>query len=382
MTIRFVWLWTALSVAATAIVLGAVHIARPAGYYPASELLTALSLGAIPLAQYVALRAAHIDWRREWSFATLTGDIFASTASDLPRSPLLAPGLQFSFAGYVILSAVIVTALRWIVLRKHTARAHWWPAAGAAVWAISRAGQWLAFGTPFPRSTGNPMFRLAIVGVASLVEAACLTWIVAGARDDAGSGRHADRGWLVIEWIAGGAMSVLVIMGVAGVIEIIFRQRPAAAAVLARPVFAGFTGLVIGATQRMLLRARFAVTWHLIPVSVAALAGPSLGILIPLIGAFVFYGWLFAVQTPGGLAVLGAWFGFCQWLVLRRSVSRSSAWIPATALAWASMHLRGWPASLSYTTTGATAGAIFGAAMLVMLPRHQDAWPRRSSVRS
>ena len=95
-------------------------------------------------------------------------------------------------------------------------------------------------------------------------------------------------------------------------------------------------GLAMGATQSVLLRARIGVSrlrWTLVTGAVAAVAW--------MLGAsFSFFDrdpWTLTRQADAiviGGACLGALVGAGQWLVLRRHVSFSYAWIPINSLAW------------------------------------------------
>ena len=117
------------------------------------------------------------------------------------------------------------------------------------------------------------------------------------------------------------------------------------------------------------VRNRLALPPAWIGVSVAAIAGPSLALLVPIpaLAVIVFFGWFLAVQSAAGMAVAGAWFGACQWFMLRRYVRHAYWWIPATSLAWSMFALNRWPTSLSYQTVGLVAGAISGLAMVLLL---------------
>ena len=361
---RLVWQWTALAAVAQAAVVALYSSGIGLQRYNTVELATAFSLVAVPAAQWIALRAAHVTWRREWAFSTLAGYVFAGTAADLFQWS--APG-GLTMGGYSILAATGTALCQWIVLRRHAARASWWLAGSAAAYAVGRAGMWLAFGTFVPRMMQPaPLQRAAIAAAGALVEAIVFAWIVLRPNETRTAPVSAPGNvWRWVEWTASATVTLLVIMGSSGLIESAFTDRAYLAAVVARPLLALVAGLAIGVVQWALLRDRLALPPAWIAVSAAALVVLPMGIVVPIVGVFVFYGWLVVMQMPGGTALVGAWFGFCQWLLLRRYAKHAAVWIPATALAWSAFYLRnGAPgiSGLSLTAVGVAIGGLSGIA--------------------
>jgi hypothetical protein len=360
-------------VAALAAVLGLSSRVTLSIGYPTRELLSVASIVATPLAQWLALRASGLRWGREWAVAAIAGAMIVSAALSILQSSWI--GVRFgpqSSLVFSLASAAAVAVLQWAVLRRRAGRAAMWLVIAAAVWMLERGLQWAATGAVVAGPSTSPISvttRLSIAGAAACVEGLALGWIVwRPSGHTAASDPPPSRAWSWLEWTSMGALSLLTIMGTSGLIETWFRNRSGVGAAFVRPLFAAFAGLVLGAVQWALLRRRLALSPVWIAMSAAALSIPALGIFIPVLGALVFYGWLMALQIPGGMVLAGTWFGICQWLVLRRYARRSYVWIPATALAWGAYHLTAFPISLSLRTVGLLAGAISGLALFALVP--------------
>src|SRR5436190_12808065 len=180
--------------------------------YPTTELLTVLSLVALPLAQYVALRVLNVAWSRDWGFATLAGNAIGNSATNVlfERAYTRFPGTSVV---YSIIGAVCLAFFQWLVLRKRTMRSGWWWAASVGTWAIVWGGPKLVQMLP-GSSLGA---RVLISGAAAAIAGPMLAWIAAGAGDDAQ--RERPGGLLWIEWTGSAAAAAVLIMGRAGVIE-------------------------------------------------------------------------------------------------------------------------------------------------------------------
>jgi hypothetical protein len=302
-------------------------------------------------------------WGLDWAVAGIAGALFARIALDILRksgaggmTPLV----------YSVLTLTAIALLQFIVLRRHGARATIWLAAAAAVWTIERAGQWLITGGLTPGPAAPPLSRtmaLSLTAGTALLEGLVLAWIVLRRvpAPEALAQRGARPGWRWVEWTAGGALALVTVMGAAGLVENVFRESERATATAARPLLAVVAGLNIGGLQWLLLRRQLARPAAWLVASMAALAVPALA--LPMMGMFGGSVWLWMMSVPGGLAALGAWFGFCQWLVLRRHVTGALLWIPATAAAWACHYFTLPPTALSPETVGAAAGAVLAAAI-------------------
>jgi hypothetical protein len=365
--LRFVGIWTALSLAAQAIYFGfAPPLARSGD---AIYLLMAVGYAATPLAQALALRSAPVRWGREWAFAGIAGAIFVAAALGVARTWWINAGTVSLF---VTLSAAAIILLQALVLRRHSARVVPWIAAAAAVWAIERAAQWLVTGSLFPGPGAPPpsyAVRVLVTGITALLEAAVLAWVVLAprVRGEARADWSATSSrWLWLEWTASAPLALLTILGVAALIS--GTVGGGLETIVTRWLIAAVAGLAIGGAQWLVLRGRLTLPPAWLAVSAAALAVPTLPVPAPIIATLIGFAWTMAMFYPLGTAVAGAWFGFCQWLVLRRYAPRAILWIPATSIAWAMVHLRGYPASLSPEAVGLAAGAISGLAVLAIIP--------------
>ncbi len=117
--------------------------------------------------------------------------------------------------------------------------------------------------------------------------------------------------------------------------------------VMLATVFSGIVeGLITGSLQWMVLREKFAgvraKNW-LFYTALGAVIGWILGMTPPTFlmgqpGSATpppeFSGPLIALLAAGAGVVLGALFGFCQWLELRKHVAQAGRWILANSLAW------------------------------------------------
>ena len=105
-------------------------------------------------------------------------------------------------------------------------------------------------------------------------------------------------------------------------------------------------GLITGSLQWMVLREKFAnvraKNW-LFYTALGAVVGWILGMAPPtfLMGQLgtaspppEFSSALIALLAAGAGVVLGALFGFCQWLELRKHVAHATRWILANSFAW------------------------------------------------
>ena len=103
------------------------------------------------------------------------------------------------------------------------------------------------------------------------------------------------------------------------------------------------------------------------------MAVPVIGLLVPIVQMYVIYYTMIAMRMLGAFAIIGAWFGLAQWLVLRRHVRAAFLWVPATALAWSAWHLQYSSFRVSLITIGLLGGAICGAAIAFLPVREKPA---------
>lgn len=391
---RLVILWVVLSIAAAETTRLAYSVLYPhLQHRYAYEVVIVIFILAPPIAQWLALRLAGLDWGREWAFATAAGSVLASvvmTVFELLPHHIRAgiPGQAYMWM-FTIAGVSSTLLLQWLVLRRHAPSAVIWPAVGAVVWIARRAldvalaGSWDF--SAFPRLSTT--MALSLSAATALIEAFALMWILSRerTREEVPPFAVANKGWLWLEWSISAAIGLPLIMGVLGWSDVMFVDRPWQGAVYGRPASAAFAGLVIGGTQRWLLRewlplprkwvaisvAALAVpALGIFAISAAALAVPALGIFIPIVNEFVFWGWVMTFQMPLGMAIAGTWFGACQWFVLRNHGRRALVWVPATAIAWGISQTKDpAPGSEALQTIGFFAGLISSVALFVLASR-------------
>lgn len=383
MDVRFVAIWTALSVAARALLfaLGSMAWIRQSH---SIMLLSAAAIAAAPIAQALALRTTGVRWGLEWAVAGIASGVFVRAGFDILSMIGVTPG-GATVLLYMLAIAATVAFLQLIVLRRHGARAAPWLAAAAAVWAIERAAQWLISGDAVPGPSTSPMSRplaLSLTAATALVQGLVLARFVL--RPPAGPRRAAGSGWVLVEWTAAGAVAVLLVIGSAGLIETALRDRPRIGLTLGRPLFAVVAGLVIGGLQWLLLRRHLALprAWmvasgsaHGAPALASALAAWTPASRVPEAALFTSFAWVMLLSEWWGLAAIGAWLGFWQWLVLRRHARRAFIWIPATAAAWSLFRLTDLPIYVSSVMLGVAAGAIMAAAVVALRAPQADPQP-------
>ena len=369
--VRFVAIWTALSAAAPA--LGLAFSSMPwFRQGVAYMLLAAFAMAATPILQAIALRSAGFGWGCEWAVAGIAGAVAGRAVMDVLR----ITGVDFGAMSTLVYSMSGVTAvivLQFLVLRRHGARAAAWIAAAVAGWAIERGAQWLVTGGLMAWQTAT----LSATAATALLEGLVLAWVVLPPVLAASTSarRSVGPGWHWLEWAASGAIAALTVMGTVGLLDAASRGSSRTGFTISLLLLSALAGLVIGGIQWLLLRGRVAlrVTWMI--VSVAALTVPFLLIRGAAsvddqeLAMFVWASSLLLLSTPGGLAVVGAWFGFCQWLVLRRHAERAFLWIPASAIALLFCHLMTYRFRFSYAIGGAVAGAILACAALALRER-------------
>jgi hypothetical protein len=367
MALRLVLLWISLTVAIDAALYFGMR-ALPPGIYLHTELVSLVALLAAPTAQGLALRLVRLTWARDWFVAVLGGLVFSSAVANLLRSPVAQLNVPLSMVVLMVVPEAMVAALQWYVLRAHVRRAaRWWAVAGLATvttltlrWCLTHS----FFPTVLPH---NPALRLAIPAAAALVQAIGLAWILIDWRADDRALRSRPV-WFVIEWTTGAGIAVLTIFAAASLLaKGIGGPRPAM--YLQYFGLPALTGLIIGATQWWLLRDRLPIGLSWIVASMAAMAVPAAGILEPSLGGYVGYFWLIAMTTPWAFAIVGAWVGLAQWLVLRRHVSGALLWVPASALGWCAWMLRQPNTGLASLTIGVAAGLVTGIVMAFLLRR-------------
>lgn len=191
-----------------------------------------------------------------------------------------------------------------------------------------------------------------------------------------------------------GAFAAIEIIGLAVFRLDLLYGLPGGLALLVILLFAGGAhGAVMGLGQAMLLRRR--IHAPMAPWVLASALGAGLACALGGVANLVSQEpWDPSERTTaiflGGMA-LGGVLGLAQWLVLKRQVADSTAWIPANSLAWiAAMGLGvraldalGPNASdldmavavlLGTVLPGVVAGAITGVTMLALLfPVHREA---------
>jgi hypothetical protein len=376
--VEWILVWAGLTTAAQLAPAYFYSRFRPA--YPSSEVVVVFGLCAVGASQWLALRLGGVRWGREWAGATISGAVITSAIFDAAQHALrsqMAPSLLAIL--YPAIGATLTTTFQWLVVRRHVEDAGAWALAGAARFAVNRATYWIVFGSLQPAAAAQPIVpRVVVFATTALVEAAFMFWMLRRPLPEERLDRS-DWSRLWVEWTAGAGLAVPLVMGLGGTIERLLSGRPPLAAMVGRPMFAAALGSVIGVIQWALLRERVSMSARWIAVSTGALAVPALGIFVPGIAVLVFYGWLMAAQIPLCTAAAGAWFGFWQWLVLRRELRHAIWWIPATSLGWLAFSLQRWPFTLSHATIGVIAGAVSGT-MLVWLLRRSDARAPSSSA--
>jgi hypothetical protein len=365
MALRLVLAWTTIAVATQAAIWLlfqnlplAIHAA------PFRELMTPFVVCVGPAGQWLALRICRVPFRREWFFATLAAGVLWSAAFDSLRYLKLWPVLQYSLLYTLLLTSMLSGVLRWLVLRRHVDRAGWWFLAAAVSLAAGLAARSFTTGTMLGAMRATlPSQLLTSLGPA-LVESVFLGWLFSTARPGPPRDAAPSRAWTWLEWTAAASFAVLTTVHASQAVEIWLRRGRL---LLAPPIFSAIGGTVIGGVQWLFLRRRLGLDAIWIPVSAAAITIPALGILVPGVQFFAVYIWVYGTHLPGVFALLGAWFGFWQWLILRTHLANAWVWIPANALAWSTWQLRLFPATFSITTMGVIAGAITGLALFAIL---------------
>ena len=368
MALRLVLLWISLTVAIDAALYFGVRALTP-GIYLHTELVSLVALLAAPAAQGLALRLVGLTWARDWFVAALGGLVISSAIASLLRSPVALLIVPIPAVVLMIVPEVVVAALQWYVLRAHVRRAAmWWAVAGLTT-VTTLALRWTITHSFFPSVLPqNPALRFAIPAAAALVQAIGLAWILTDRREDARALRSRPV-WFVIEWTTGAGVAVLAIFAAASLVAHGFGRGPRPSAYMQFFVLPALAGLVIGAMQWWLLRRRLPVGLGWIVASTAAMAVPAAGILEPALAPYIGRFWLIAMTTPGAFAIIGAWMGLAQWVVLRQHVSGALVWVPASALGWCAWMLRQPSAGLDSLTVGVAAGLVTGVVMALLLRR-------------
>jgi hypothetical protein len=320
----------------------------------------------------VALRVAGVPWRREWFVATLGGLVFASTLVNLLWSRVALVVVPLPPMLILVISEAVVALLQWVVLRAHVRRPSLWFGAAAATILSTFTLRWLMTGFVMPRALPDQVWaRLAIPATAALIQGVCFVWLLSSRRDAEGSLRS-NPAWFVVEWTTAAGVAMLLILGAASVMGAVMGRPGGPAVPYQFVLLPALAGLVIGALQWAVLRHRLPLGPGWIGASVAAMGLPAVGILVPELMAFVAHVWFLTLLTPGAFAILGAWMGIVQWLLLRRHVTAALLWVPTTALAWSAWHLRF--SGVSSLTIGVLAGVVTGIVMAVLL-RHTKPAP-------
>jgi hypothetical protein len=376
MTARLVVSWVAFTVAAQAGLYWFLDEVAP-GLYLDSDLTLVMSLLTAPAAQWGALRLAGVSWRGEWFAASLAGLVASSTLLNLLWSGLAGVSLPLQGPMLLIVSGLVEAVLQWVVLRAHVSRASVWFAGVAAGIVATLVMRSLMTGVTLPLELSHrPGARLAISATAALMQGLCLAWLLTSRRPDEVSLRSKPA-WFVVEWTIAAAIAMVVIMTgltVIGRVPGISQTQP----MLLMPLLAG---VVIGALQWMVLRRRLPVGGNWVVVSAAAMSVPALGVVMPVVMMYAVQLWFVTLSAPGGFAVIGAWMGAAQWLILRRHVAYAIVWVPACALAWSAWPLYGY--GVSSTTIGMLAGVVTGIVMAVLLQHRKPApaWARHVRAR-
>ena len=370
MAARLVLGWMAFTVVLQAGFYGLVKALTP-GIYSHTELISLLSLLAAPVAQWAALRVAGVPWRREWFAASLGGLVFSSTVVNLLWSRVALVVVPLPALLLLIVSEAVVALLQWVVLRAHVRRPATWFAAATATVASTFALRWLMTGSVMPGVLPDRMWaRLVIPGIAALIQGACFAWLLMSRREDEQSLRSKPA-WFVVEWTTAAGVAMLIILAGASVIASVMGGGGRAGTTGQFVLLPLLAGVVIGALQWMLLRNRLPVGMSWIGLSAAAMGIPAASILVPVFLVYVAQFWFIALATPGAFAVIGAWMGLAQWLVLRRHVAAAFLWVPASALAWSAWHLRLY--GVTSLTIGVLAGVVTGVVMAVLLQHTRPA---------
>lgn len=363
---RLVLAWIAFTVVLQAAFYWLLHALTPR-IYGYTELVSLLSLVAAPVAQWGALRVAGISWRQEWFVASVGGLIVSSTIVNLLWSRVALVAIPLPPIVLLVFSEMSEAVLQWVVLRAHVQRPAIWYAAVAATIAATFGLRWLMTGTAMPAALPNVVWaRLAIPAAAALIQSVVFAWLLTSRRESE-TPLRSKPAWFVVEWTTAAGMAMLIILGGASVIALLVGRSLGAftrVEFVALPLLAG---VVIGVLQWLLLRRRLPIGPAWVVVSAAAMGVPAASIFVPALLPYIGQFWFMALVTPQWLAVVGAWIGLGQWLILRRHVAASFLWVPATALAWAAWHLRHF--GVNGLTIGVMAGLLTGIVMAVML-RH------------
>jgi hypothetical protein len=367
MALRLVLVWTVVAVSVQAgLSFLLLNLPLTSPFVPIRELVTPLAVCAGPAGQWLALRICRVSWRREWFVATLAAAVLWSVTYDAVRYlKILPPGIVGTLLYTWLMTTALSAVLQFVVLRRHVDDAGWWLLAAATTLALRLATRWLfvgggVFGAVRPTLTAQVVTAL----VAALAESVFLAWFISSTRDERPRDVSRSPAWTWLEWTAAAAFAVLTVVHCAQAVEFWLRHGNL---LLAPPIFAAVGGTVIGSVQWLLLKRRLGISAMWIAVSAGAITVPALGVLVPGVQIFAVYIWVFGMALPGVFALVGAWFGFWQWLILRVHVSHAWLWIPANALAWSTWQLRLFPTIVSITTMGVVSGAITGLALFAML---------------
>ena len=144
-------------------------------------------------------------------------------------------------------------------------------------------------------------------------------------------------GWVFATVIGVVLSEVFLIVRVLDIIPVILKQDNYGLSLFTVTLVSEVTlGLSVGVFQWLLLRTRLSYTrWWIFVTPLGMLLGSYLLSLFYYFESQFFRINIWQLDHWIGMFLFGATIGFCQWLVLRKSLNRPKIWIIASGLGWA-----------------------------------------------